>query len=388
MKQTINIDLWNTHPNVTTISWLLSAFLGISEQDTELINEVPKELKWRKQDTLRKDPIFVFSQQKRRLDSLQGKVDFAITTVPLRLFSFDNSNEDFQLFVKKESAKYKNINILIKNDNKRYLSIKEHFEKNNFKYVEFDNNPFVAIEIMEYLEKEKLVTIKKELLKIKKFFTTERLDGLLKQIRKRKNNNETINFNLYAGPGGGKSTTSRILARLLRISNIKTELIDEVPKQMVWHEDFDSLTDQMFVFSQQNRKVNLLQGKNDFTVSDSPLKLQHIYAKKNGMPQEFSSLIDYYDKQYKEIPILLKRKHKYQSIGRVHNEKESNQLSIEIEELLKEKTKEYFTFTTHPFVAFEILKKFDGIYYDLPEQMKKICTNLLKDVESNPEINL
>ncbi len=383
---TTTLQLWNTDKNVNTTSWLLSAFLGISGNDTELINDVPKDLRLDKQYSLSNDDLFVFSQQKKRLDSLQGKINFAITTLPLQSFSLNNKKDrEFSNLVEKISKGYSSINLLIKSDNNRYKKIKTYLDKNKEEYKEFDNNPFVALDILLYLEEKSLVSVNPELKKLKKIIEelvkNKKINLENLSINKiEKENYNTMNFSFYAPPSGGKSTTARIFASLLRLNNQETELVDEVPKEMVWNEQFDRLSDQMFIFSQQNRKMSNYQGKYKFTVTDSPLDIQHMYAKKNKMPKEFHNLIDFYHNQYKTVDIWLNRKHKYQQVGRVQNEEESNQIGKEIKDFMKEshKNKKLYEFETTPLVAFKILKEFDGVFYKLSKDMEI----LVKEIES------
>lgn len=383
---TTTLQLWNTDSSINTTSWLLSAFLGISGKDTELINEVSKELRWDKQYNLSNDNIFVFSQQKKRLDSLQGKIDFAITTLPLLNFALLSKVEpEFKLFVEKVSEKYKTMNILIKTNTIKYKKVKDYLNKNNQEYKEFDNHPFVSLDIINYLEEKKMVEINPDLKKLKNIIEnlvkTNKIDinNLLIDKTNNKKQLDTVNFSFYAPPSGGKSTTARIFAALLKLNNQSTELVDEVPKEMVWNEEYDRLSDQMFIFSQQNRKLNNLQGKYKFTVNDSPLDIQHLYAKMNKMPKEFHSLIDYYHKQYHTVDIWLNRKHKYQQVGRVQTEEESNNIGKQIKDFMKTKTnKKLFEFETTPLVAFKMLKEFDGKYYKLSKDMNV----LIKEIEN------
>lgn len=393
--ETTTLQLWNTDNSINTTSWLLSAFLGISSKDTELINEVSKELRWDKQYNLSNDDIFVFSQQKKRLDSLQGKIDFAITTLPLLNFALNDKNDvEFKVFVEKVSKKYKTMNILIKTDTNRYKKVKDYLNKNKEEYKEFDNHPFVALDILNYLEEKQMIKINPDLKKLKNIIDdlvkNKKIDikNLLLDKISPKNVNETVNFSFYAPPSGGKSTTARIFAALLKLNNQTTELVDEVPKEMVWNEEFDRLSDQMFIFSQQNRKLNNLQGKYKFTVNDSPLDIQHLYAKMNKMPEEFHTLIDYYHKQYHTVDIWLNRKHKYQQVGRVQNEEESNSIGKQIKDFMKTKSnKKLYEFETTPLVAFKMLKEFDGKYYKLTKDMNTLIKEIEKKVYPKNEMD-
>lgn len=396
---TTTIQLWNTNYTVNTTSWLLSAFLGISGKDTELINEVPKELRWDKQYKISNDDIFVFSQQKRRLDSLQGKVDFAITTLPLLIFALNNKKDpDFSRFVRSTNKKYPSINILLKSDTQKYKNVKNYLEENNEEYEEFENHPFVSLDILIYLERKGLLKVNKDVKRLRNLIGKLKREGkidinrLLINHRKRKNKTKTVNFSFYAPPSGGKSTTARIFAALLKLNNQKTELVDEVPKEMVWNEEFDRLSDQMFVFSQQNRKLENLQGLYDFTVNDSPLDIQHMFARLNKMPKEFHSLIDHYHNKYHTVDIFLNRKHKYQQVGRVQTEEESKNIGKEIKDFLDNKEVPLHEFETTPLVAFQMIKHFDKKYYDISKDMEILINEIEKTIlpkekyENNIEI--
>lgn len=381
--RTKTIELWNTTELSTTTSWLISAFLGISGKDTELINEVPRELIWNKQHNLSRDEVFVFSQQKRRLDSVQNKVDFAINTLPLNSFSINTEDKYFSNFIFETSKKYNAQNIIIKSNNSMYIKIIKFLTDNDIEYKEFNDTPLVAFDILEYIAETNNIKMNEILITF-----IEKLKILAKHQEINFNNlhifednndiEETLNFCFYAPPGGGKSTTARIFGALLRLSGNKTELIDEVPKEMVWNEDFDRLQDQTFIFSQQNRKMDIVQKHVKFSVGDSPLKMQHIYAKKCNMPQELHNLIEYYDKTYNQEHIYLERLHKYQDVGRMQSENESKEIGLEIKKFLSDTKTNFQEFSTEPLVAFKILDHFDGKYYKLNNNMKKITELAIK----------
>lgn len=132
-------------------------------------------------------------------------------------------------------------------------------------------------------------------------------------------------INLWAGPGSGKSTTAAGLFYLLKNSGSNSELVTEFAKQLVWQERHATFSDQLYILAKQNHKLNILRGKVEFAVTDSPLLLSNIYVPKDYL-SGFETLVWSTFKSYDNLNFFIKRVKPYNSIGRNQNETEAKDL--------------------------------------------------------------
>lgn len=86
--------------------------------------------------------------------------------------------------------------------------------------------------------------------------------------------------NLLGGPGTGKSTTAAGLFFLMKLEAIESELVAEYAKYLIWAERNNMFKDQGYIFAKQNHKLEILQGKVDYAITDCPLLLSAIYGEK------------------------------------------------------------------------------------------------------------
>lgn len=152
--------------------------------------------------------------------------------------------------------------------------------------------------------------------------------------------NKTIVVNLYGSPGAGKSTIAARLFSDLKLSGIKCELVTEYAKDLTWEESFKKLGDQVYVFGKQQHKLWRLKDKVDVIITDSPILLSLVYGSEST-PKSFINLVNDVNSEYENINIFLNRKHEYETVGRYHNEEESNELSDKIKNCVLENGQEF-----------------------------------------------
>lgn len=136
----------------------------------------------------------------------------------------------------------------------------------------------------------------------------------------------TTVINLYGSSGSGKSTASMGLTYLLRLKGYRVEYVSEYAKDLVFENSLNKLQHQLYVFSEQLRRMDILLNKDlDYIVTDSPLILTIFYG------QKYDTLIPYLPelvleqvKKFNNIDFFLKRAHLFDQVGRVQNEVESN----------------------------------------------------------------
>ncbi len=142
-------------------------------------------------------------------------------------------------------------------------------------------------------------------------------------------------INLYGGPGTGKSTTAAHLFALLKQRDVNAELVREYAKDIVWEGRTHLLSGvfpyQLVIFSKQNKRMFDLVGKVDVVITDSPLWLSYHYS---GHDEQMLHLIVRASEWYDEINFFLQRQKKFNPMGRVHNEKESKLIDMQLKEML------------------------------------------------------
>jgi hypothetical protein len=139
-------------------------------------------------------------------------------------------------------------------------------------------------------------------------------------------------INLCGGPGCGKSTITAGLFAWLKWEEVNCEMALEYAKECVWFKMENLLKNQTYVFGQQHNKIFHLSDQVDVVITDSPLLLSIIYDKDNDRNLRTKVLQEY--RKYNNVNYLLKRKKKYNPIGRMQTEDEAKVLDTEMKNLL------------------------------------------------------
>lgn len=148
----------------------------------------------------------------------------------------------------------------------------------------------------------------------------------------------TLVVNLFAGPGGGKTTCAWDIASKLKQRGIEAEYVSEYAKELVWDgktEMLDgSLKNQKKLYKEQNRRVQRLLGKVDVVVTDSPAILSAIYAKEAD--EEFVKQMLFDFNNQKNFNLFINRGKSFQQQGRIHTLEESKEIDKEIKKFLSD----------------------------------------------------
>jgi len=145
----------------------------------------------------------------------------------------------------------------------------------------------------------------------------------------------TTYINLYGGPGTGKSTTAAGLFYNMKHRNFKCELVTEFAKDLAYEgrEDVDQLT----IFARQFERMQRLQEKVAYVITDAPLELSLVYAQGTerdtpafrDLIREATSLLG------SSAHVFLKRVKPYKQYGRFQTEDEARALDVRIKSLLE-----------------------------------------------------
>lgn len=148
--------------------------------------------------------------------------------------------------------------------------------------------------------------------------------------------------NLYGAPGTGKSTGAAYIYSKLKLGEINCELVTEFAKDMIWDENKKAIYNQAYVFGNQYYRISRLENEVDVVVTDSPTLLSIIYNKDRRLGKEFTDLVKSVSLSYENrLDILFKRVKQYRTVGRLHNEEQSDKLYNEIKDLLDIVNPEY-----------------------------------------------
>lgn len=148
-------------------------------------------------------------------------------------------------------------------------------------------------------------------------------------------------INIYGAPGSGKSTTAAGLFYEMKKKHYKVELAYEWIKLKVYEGTPYPFIDQIYTFGKQHKQINQLKNAVDYIITDSPLLLSLLYGKNES--EEFKDFVKKCYSNYDNYDFLIERNHPYCDYGRNQNEEQSIELQKELQGILLENSKSYFT---------------------------------------------
>lgn len=143
-----------------------------------------------------------------------------------------------------------------------------------------------------------------------------------------------IVINFLGAPCAGKSTAASGLFNIMKRHGEKVEYVTEVAKDYIYSGSSHRLKDQLMILAEQNHKIERLCDKNiDFAVTDAPTIFSAFYGK-DDYPESFQALsLDLFNK-YPNINIYIHRNHSFNNLGRIHDEKESMKIDLNMRNFL------------------------------------------------------
>lgn len=139
---------------------------------------------------------------------------------------------------------------------------------------------------------------------------------------------KTLIVNLIGSPGTGKSHCA---ARLYgNCHEFEAELVREYAKDLVWEKRSVEFEDQMTICGKQIKRINAVNGQVDVIFTDSPILLGAYYSHDKLFGQKLKEIHN----KYWNLNIFLHRVKPYNPNGRFQTEEESNQIAIELKQLL------------------------------------------------------
>jgi adenylate kinase len=147
----------------------------------------------------------------------------------------------------------------------------------------------------------------------------------------------TLIVNLFGAPGAGKSTTRADVFRRLKQAGVNAEEVYEHAKKLTWSSRSEELRCQPYIFGKQLRDMEILMGKVDVIITDSPLILCDYYTQKyrpDAYPPALSTLIVQQFQAMGGLNFFIERVNPYQQAGRNQSEAESDEVGRQLQELL------------------------------------------------------
>ena len=153
-------------------------------------------------------------------------------------------------------------------------------------------------------------------------------------------------INLFGSSGSGKSTTALGLTYHLRLLGYKAEYVSEYAKDLVVEESEHKLKHQLYVFAKQLKRVDVLLDKDlDYIITDSPTLLSYFYGEKFQVNLEgFKELVLSSFKSTPQVNVFLKRTLPFDETLRLQTQEESDQDSVDLENMLNQLGVSYSSF--------------------------------------------
>jgi hypothetical protein len=146
---------------------------------------------------------------------------------------------------------------------------------------------------------------------------------------------KTCIVSMFGAPGAGKSTLSSYVFAKLKMMGVNCELVSEFAKDKVWENNNEALSNQIYIFAKQYYRISRCADKVDVIVTDSPLFLSPFYNKDPDIDAPLKELAFKIANKYNNLNYFIRRVKKYNPVGRLQTEAESNEYGIRIKDMLK-----------------------------------------------------
>jgi hypothetical protein len=143
----------------------------------------------------------------------------------------------------------------------------------------------------------------------------------------------TVIVNLYGAPGAGKSTTRAGAFHRLKLYGVNCEEVTEYAKDLTWEGREYALSNQVYVFAKQLKRMDMLMGKVDVVITDSPLMLSAYYGSVD-LPSSFFEMVEHFADHPFRMDYFIERVKPYNPVGRAQTEEQSDAIGNGLMHLL------------------------------------------------------
>lgn len=144
----------------------------------------------------------------------------------------------------------------------------------------------------------------------------------------------TLVVNLIGGPGAGKSTCAAATFAQLKYRGYTPELALEWVKEAVWEGRDSIVSNQLYIFAKQHKRIHDTMGKVDAVITDSPLLLSVYYG--GGRSPELDALVLSEISRMDNLNVLLHREKAYDPRGRWQTEEEAKGIDVALKQIMDE----------------------------------------------------
>ena len=144
-----------------------------------------------------------------------------------------------------------------------------------------------------------------------------------------------ILVNFCGQPGAGKSTMAATVFSKLKMLGVNCELVTEFAKDKVWEQNDTALANQVYIFAKQYYRLSRCEDKVDVIITDSPLCLTPLYSREEpAIDKPLRELAMAIFNKYNNLNYLVRRVKKYNPVGRLQTEAESDEKGVVLRKLL------------------------------------------------------
>lgn len=145
----------------------------------------------------------------------------------------------------------------------------------------------------------------------------------------------TLNINLWAGPGVGKSTTAAGVFYHLKLAGVSAHLVPEHAKNLFYAGKLEKATQQSILEKQYELQA-LSQGQVEVVVTDAPVPLSIWYARVDEKP-ELEAFVTEHTASWLQLDVLLHRNLEgaYEQAGRYQTVTEAIEVQNSMAEFVR-----------------------------------------------------
>lgn len=166
--------------------------------------------------------------------------------------------------------------------------------------------------------------------------------------------------NLWAGPGAGKSTAACGLFNLMKTLNHEVELVTEFAKDLTYEKNFGTLSNQLVLLAEQDKRLRRLVGQVEWAITDSPLPIGIAYMTDEYKPWLTDAVWGAYERYDNYDVRVVRGDRRYQTFGRNQTYEEAVALDQEMTHILSQARSEHYlevpSDTQAPFTIYDWLR--------------------------------
>ena len=146
--------------------------------------------------------------------------------------------------------------------------------------------------------------------------------------------NPKVIVNLFGGSGCGKSTCAAYIFSKMKMRGLKTEIVFEYTKDIIYLTEVEPPFNQAFVFGNQLFKIEQYIRQSDVLIVDSPLPLSIVYNYTPYLTEHFTETVMSAFNHFNNLNYYLDNTFPYNNHGRYQTEDIARKSHIRIKDFL------------------------------------------------------